>query len=117
MITIYKIIEPLEISNLNTFRDNAPFFQQQKKNRILRIFFVNSTGEKMEEVLLSGFGTHSNKSLNKAAGRITVYDEKARRKNEYFSPLTYTNLLRVNNRIDFNCFVKNSVLYETSLQS
>jgi len=40
MIIIYKISEPLKISTLNTFRDNAPFFQQQKKNKFLKKFLV-----------------------------------------------------------------------------
>jgi hypothetical protein len=39
---------------INIFRDAAPFFQQQKKNQFISIFFVVSKGEKMNEVLLSG---------------------------------------------------------------
>lgn len=53
-ITIFSIPEPLKITNINTFRDNPPFFLQQKKNRFLSIFFVIFTEEKMKKVLLSG---------------------------------------------------------------
>ncbi len=48
----------------------------------LRIFFVIPTAEKMKGMLLSGLSTHGYKSLNKAAGGITEYDYKARRKSE-----------------------------------
>ena len=61
---IFFIIVPLHYftsswSIINTFRDNAPFFQQQEKNRFLRNFFSHSTGEKMNRMLLSGFGPES----------------------------------------------------------
>jgi hypothetical protein len=65
-------VYPRESSEINTFRVNAPFFQQQKKNDLLLIFFVVSTGEKMKKVLLSGFEPESKPRKGLMIGRYTT---------------------------------------------
>jgi hypothetical protein len=52
----------------NGFRPN-PSSLCLEMDKIKKIAFLGfPTGEKMKEVLLSGFSTHGYKSLNKAAG-------------------------------------------------
>ncbi len=53
----------------------------------------------MKEGLLSGLSTHGYKSLNKAAGGITEYDYKARRKKRLKFTILLCNLLQTNKSI------------------
>ncbi len=47
-INNYDSGEYPKISDINTFRDYAPFFRQREINRFLRIFYLFPTEEKNE---------------------------------------------------------------------
>jgi hypothetical protein len=83
-------VSPRKLSEINTFRVHAPFFQQQKKNRFSLIFFVVSTGEKMKKVLLSGFEPESSPRKGDMIGRYTTGASMVQVAPRGFEPLSLT---------------------------